>query len=113
MVRAFVGCCDDKKIYLGSDLKLIFNLKIDEVDISTVNFKIVFSVGNKKLTVLKEDMIQIDDFTYLICIKAEDTTKGNLIADVYIEIPDRDFPDGVWRNVKHILTDIIFEDLKK
>lgn len=90
----------------GSDLKLLLNVGVEDVAMNTVNFKAVFTIGTKSLTLKKENLIRIDDEHYLACIKAKNTTKGNVSVKVYLDIPDADFEDNIYTIVKVIETKI-------
>lgn len=87
-------------IYQGSDLKI--NVSFDAGNGKTMDdldFYCIFTCGFKKCEIKKEQMIRIDSKNYLACIRGDQTTKGEIICECRIKLPDDHFDDGIRNEV--------------
>lgn len=92
----------NSRVYYGSDIKLSLSVDFGE-DIEVIpDFEVTFYMGMSHLTLRKEQLIKVDDNTYLACIKAPRTQRGEIKAFIKAHYNDGDFEDGIHTIVEPI-----------
>lgn len=95
-------------IIKGTELKLALNISdIGKYVLEDLNFHIIaYTNQKKKFTIEKKDCIHVNDSCYLILIDTSIYDIGNLILDVFLDVLDDDFEDGIRTEVYRIKTEI-------
>lgn len=96
-------------IYFGSDLKLLLSIELPKDfkgSINDVDFDITIVIGKKNLKFNKSDLIYLEKEYFLICIKAEQTCKGDIKGIIKVTLKDGNFSDGKYVIIQNIDTNI-------
>lgn len=93
---------------IGTELKLRINVKpIDGIHLSECDFTCSFYVTSSKTVALnKEDLIMVDNDTYLALINSEDLGVGAIKMNIKILVPDNDFPNKVRTEIDTVNTGV-------
>lgn len=94
------------RVYYGSDIKLSLEVDFGSVSGAATDFDVTFTMGNAQLTLTKEQLIQVNENTFLACIKSPKTQRGELKAFVRAHFPDDDFEDGIHTIVEPISVNV-------
>lgn len=79
--------------YIGEELKYAVQLTAQGFSMETDDFEIVASVGTRKVTYKKADLIRSEG-TFYVVIDTSKFRKGDLYLTAYAYVPDADMPDG-------------------
>lgn len=93
---------------IGTELKIRINVKpIDGIHLSECDFTCSFYVTpSKTITLTKDELIMIDNDTYLALINSEDLGVGAIKMNIKILVPDEDFPKKVRTEIDTVNTGI-------
>ena len=86
--------------YIGEELKYAVVLTAQGFSMLTDDFEIVASVGSRKVTYKKSDLIQSDG-NFFIVVDTSRFKKGDLYFTTYAYVPDPDMEDGFRTEVDH------------
>lgn len=95
-------------IIKGTELKLSLNVSdIGKYVLEDLNFHIkAYTNQKKKFDIKKEDCVHVNDNCYLVLIDTSMYDVGALTLDVFLDVLDDDFEDGIRTEVYRIKTDI-------
>ena len=93
---------------IGTELKIRINVQpIDGVHLSECDFTCSFYVtSSKTVTFSKEELIMLDNDTYLALINSEELGVGAIKMNIKILVPDDDFPNKVRTEIDTVNTGI-------
>ena len=93
---------------IGTELKIRINVQpIDGVHLSECDFTCSFYVTPSKIvTFSKEELIMLDNDTYLALINSEELGVGAIKMNIKILVPDDDFPNKVRTEIDTVNTGI-------
>lgn len=96
------------KCCIGTEMKL--NISVDplgEITMDDYDFEVeVFCIPQKKIEIIKEDSIRIDENNYIILVDSSKLGIGKVKVKFTAYIPDVDFDDGYRTEVLTINTGI-------
>lgn len=84
-----------EQVFIGTELKYLVEITATGFSMEDDDFHIVVSVGNKKATYNKTDLLVDEEDNYYLAIDTSLFKKGDLYATLYAYVPDDDFPDGL------------------
>lgn len=88
---------------IGTIYKVNIHLEGLPTNMDDVDFTAEFYC-TRSITILKKDMVRIDENNYIAVIDSKKIGKGSIKMRITVNIPDADIPDG-------IRTEIYTEDL--
>ena len=93
---------------IGTELKIRINVKpIEGIRLSECNFTCSFyATPSKTITLTKDELIMIDNDTYLALINSEDLGVGAIKMNIKILVPDEYFPNKVRTEIDTVNTGI-------
>lgn len=91
----------DNKPIIGTEFKVLVEIEpVDEVHMADMEFTCLFYTRiDYPLTVTKEQMIKVNDDSYIALVDTTGMSPGTLRNRMTVDIPDKDFADGYRREV--------------
>lgn len=98
----------DNRPIIGTEFKVLVEIEpVDDVHMADMEFTCQFYTRlNDPLTVTKEQMIKVNDDSYIALVDTTGMSAGTLRNRITVDIPDKDFADGYRREVTDISTDV-------
>lgn len=93
---------DNGRYYIGTDLKFKITLTADGFDQSRDDYDIDFYCGTQVKHYNQSHMITGSDGFHYLCIKTDDLAPGMMKMVITAHIPDRDFSEGVRKEIESI-----------
>ena len=91
----------DNRPIIGTEFKVLVEIEpVDEVHMVDMEFTCQFYTKlNDPLMVTKEQMIKVNDDSYIALVDTTGMSAGTLRNRMTVDIPDKDFADGYRREV--------------
>lgn len=93
---------------VGAEFKVLVQVEpVDDVHMSQMDFSCSFYTDMaSSYEVKKEQMIQLDDDSYIALVDSTGMNPGNLRNRITVDIPDFDFADGYRREIVDVETGV-------
>jgi hypothetical protein len=94
----------DNRPIIGTEFKVLIEIEpVDDVRMADMEFTSQFYTRlSNPLTVTKEQMIKVNDDSYIALVDTTGMSAGTLRNRMTIDIPDKDFADGYRREIVDI-----------
>lgn len=91
----------DNRPIIGTEFKVLIEIEpVDEVHMADMEFTCQFYTRlDNSLTVTKEQMIKVNDDSYIALVDTTGMSAGALRNRMTVDIPDKDFADGYRREI--------------
>lgn len=99
---------NDNRPIIGTEFKVLVEIEpVDDVHMAGMEFTCQFYTRlNEPLTVTKEQMIKVNEDSYIALVDTTGMSAGTLRNRITVDIPDKDFADGYRREVTDVSTDV-------